>query len=492
MLKKKIYIACLACCLGTAAWSQKEFNPIIPDNLADPSVVKFGDTFYLYGTTDIDQGLSKAGTPVVWKSKDFVNWSFDGSHIEGFNWKQGYPYTDTKGEHTGYFRYWAPGKVITKDGQYYLYVTFVKPDEDAKTYVLLSENPEGPFRFAGARPGNADPLSGFENSVIAPDIDGEPFIDDDGRAYLFWRRRHASRMQADWLHLEGRTVDIRTARQGYSEGPVMFKRKGIYYYIYTLRGNQNYANAYMMSRVSPLEGFERPEGNDIFLFSSIENNVWGPGHGNVFYDEEKDNYYFVYLEYGDGGTTRQVFVNRMEFNDDGTIRTLIPDRKGVGYLREPQDKRENLALQADFRASSVREPRSSEVVIETRPNSPLPDKASEKSARRTRLFEAALAGDDSNGTCWRAAGTDGTPWIMVDLKRPVYVDECRMAFVHPAEGHCWHMEKSLDGENWEACASQKVQKACSPHIAGIKDEVRYLRLTIDKGAAGLWEWKIFR
>lgn len=109
MLKEKIYIACLACCLGTAAWSQKEFNPIIPDNLADPSVVKFGDTFYLYGTTDIDQGLSKAGTPVVWKSKDFVNWSFDGSHIEGFDWKQGYPYTDTKGEHTGYFRYWAPG-----------------------------------------------------------------------------------------------------------------------------------------------------------------------------------------------------------------------------------------------------------------------------------------------------------------------------------------------------------------------------------------------
>ena len=79
---------------------------------------------------------------------------------------------------------------------------------------------------------------------------------------------------------------MQTARQGYSEGPLMFKRKGIYYYVYTLSGNQNYVNAYMMSRESPLSGFVKPEGNDIFLFSAPENQVWGPGHGNIFYDEK--------------------------------------------------------------------------------------------------------------------------------------------------------------------------------------------------------------
>ena len=46
----------------------------------------------------------------------------------------------------------------------------------------------------------------------------------------------AARMTDDWQHLTGDTVVMSTARQGYSEGPVMFKRKGIYYYIYTLRG----------------------------------------------------------------------------------------------------------------------------------------------------------------------------------------------------------------------------------------------------------------
>ena len=126
------------------------FNPLVPDNIADPSLSKFGDTYYLYGTTDIDKGLSQAGTPVVWKSKDFVNWSFDGSHIVGFDWHKGHEYVNAKGEKkTGYFRYWAPGRVVEKNGEYYLYTTFVKPDENARTYVLKSDRPEGPFLFAG-------------------------------------------------------------------------------------------------------------------------------------------------------------------------------------------------------------------------------------------------------------------------------------------------------------------------------------------------------
>ena len=69
--------------------ADRNYNPLIPDNLADPSVSKFGDTYYLYGTTDLDYGLGRAGTPVVWKSKDFVNWSFEGSHISGFDWSKG-------------------------------------------------------------------------------------------------------------------------------------------------------------------------------------------------------------------------------------------------------------------------------------------------------------------------------------------------------------------------------------------------------------------
>ena len=79
-------------------------NPLVPDTVADPSIVCFDGTYYLYATTDIDKGLSQAGPPVVWKSKDFLNWSFDGILIPGVKW--------------GKTRYWAPGKVIKKDNTY--------------------------------------------------------------------------------------------------------------------------------------------------------------------------------------------------------------------------------------------------------------------------------------------------------------------------------------------------------------------------------------
>ena len=476
--------------------SAQNFNPIIPDNVADPSVSKFGDTYYLYGTTDIDQGLSIAGAPVVWKSKDLVNWSFEGTLFDGLDWKKAYPYTNDKGEaKTGHFRYWAPGRAIERDGLYYLFPTIVKPDNNDRTYMWVSETPEGPFRFAEGEGLFAPGDNRADSPFVAPDIDGEIFIDDDNKAYMYWRRRKAAPLSADWSRIEGDEVNISTKRGGYSEGPAIFKRKGIYYYIYTLSGNQNYANAYMMSKEEPLGKYETPpSGNDIFIFSSIENNIWGPGHGNVFYDEATDQYFFFYLEYGEGGTTRQVYVNRIDFNEDGSIRTIVPDNKGVGYLAEPSEQRINLLHESGVKltASSEKSPRSVEVSIETSPNNPLPDKGSVKEASRTFTYEAANAADGSNGTRWVASGDDESPFITADLGEVKKIEECKFFFNHPTEGHAWVLEKSTDGERWKVCARQDDIAVRSPHITPSIGKARYLRLKILKGSPGLWEWQVMQ
>ena len=110
---------------------------------------------------------------------------------------------------------------------------------------------------------------------------------------------------------------------------------------------------------------------------------------------------------------------------------------------------------------------------------------------RTHIDHPGNAGDRSNGTRWMAETNDDHPWLMVDLGEAMQVTECQFAFVHPAEGHAWHLEKSNDGTHWQPCAEVKEVKACSPHVATVGDKVRYLRLHIDKGAAGLWEWKIY-
>src|SRR5436853_238556 len=81
---------------------------LIPDLLADPSIVDIDGTFYCNATTDgAGAGLASSGTPVVWKSKDFLNWSFKGSiFADNFDAK-----------------YWAPSSLIRKGGRYYLFPT---------------------------------------------------------------------------------------------------------------------------------------------------------------------------------------------------------------------------------------------------------------------------------------------------------------------------------------------------------------------------------
>lgn len=440
----------------------REYNPLIPDHLADGSVSKFGDTYYMYATTDLDRGLEQCGAPVVWQSKDFVNWYFEGSHIQGFDWHQPVTYTNKKGEQKeGYWRYWAPGKVVAKDGKYLLYATLVSPDEHTMpTYVLEGDSPTGPFRFDST-------------AVVCPDIDGEPFIDDNGQGYVFWRRRMAGKLTANWRALDEAPVSIPTSRKGYSEGPMTFKRNGIYYYLYTLSGHEKYHYAYMMSKEGPLTGWQAPAHGDIFLTSSPANNVWGPGHGNVFYDEASGQYIMLYLEYGDGGTTRQMYANRLEFNEDGTIRQLIPDRYGVGYLATPQETRSNLALQARLKASSERKDRKVE------------------KAFRTRSYKAALACDGSNATYWQADNNDNAPTLTMDLGKVQTIAESSFYPLHPSEGHRWHMEYSIDGTTWNECARQADVVARAPHKCDINVPLRYLRLTIDQGFPGIWEWRVF-
>ncbi len=487
-------IALLFALLTPCLIEAQNFNPIIPDNVADPSVSKFGDTYYLYGTTDIDKGLEQMGPPVVWKSKDFANWSFEGTLLPEIEWNKPYLYTNKNGEQkSGYFRYWAPGRAIEKVGLYYLFPTIVSPDGTCPVYTLVSESPEGPFRFQNGDGlfGGTTPKGKKVSTPLLPDIDGEPFTDDDGVNYMYWRRWKAARVNSDFSGIEGEITTIPTKRTAYSEGPTLFKRDGIYYYVYTQGGDQNYRNAYMMSKEGPLTGFKAPKGSDVFISSSLENGVWGPGHGNIFYDADSDTYIIVYLEFGEGSTTRQVFADKMEFNSDGTIQTIIPGFKGVGYLTNPADARVNLALNAKATASSYKKEKVSTEKVEIDQNDPKPNEGSVVVASRTFTYEPKNAVDGSNGTRWMASGDDKNPYLMLDFGEVKQLSQCEMAFTFPALGHAWILEKSLDGKIWTVCGMQSELIARSPHRVHNIGEAKFLRIKIIQGDAGIWEIKVY-
>jgi len=433
-------------------------HPLVPDLIADPSITEIDGTFYLNATTDgAGGGLASSGMPVVWKSEDFLNWRFSGSIFPSdFSAK-----------------YWAPSGLIYRDKRYYLFPTL-----DGKITAVAADTPDGPFHSLDGKDIAAG--TGWRPYPIrvGKPIDADVFVDDDGATYMVWAQRGFGKLRPDLTGFDGEQTLIQTKREGYSEGPMLFKRKGIYYYLYTLEGNENYKYAYMMSRTSPLGPWEAPE-QDIIAGTDYKTGVFGPGHGCVVNPKGSKEWYFVYLEYGRGGTNRQVAANKMNFNADGTIQPVRLDKEGVGAVRPVRDADPlNLALRKSATVSSVH------------PDYRVPHRADPK-LDRVENYAAANALDGSNGTRWLAAEGDAEPWYRLDLGEIRSIQRTELYFVKPTAGQAYRLESSIDGKTWQPYGGHENVTVQSPHTDVKTVRARYLRLTILQGAAGLWEFKVF-
>lgn len=432
-------------------------NPLIPDMIADASIQEINGTFYCYATTDgYGKGLETSGPPVVWKSKDFVHWSFEGTY---------FPSAFAE-------KYWAPSKAIPANGKYYIYPTI-----NGYMYPAVADHPEGPFKLARGKDEFYKP---YTSSTLLQckdpgGIDAEVFIDDDGQAYVFWGRRHVARLAKDMITVDSIVQVIETPRKEYSEGPIFFKRKGIYYYLYTIGGDEKYQYAYVMSKISPMGPFEFPK-QDIISTTDYEKGIFGPGHGCVFKLEGKDEYYFAYLEFGRRSTNRQTYVNKLEFNEDGTIRPIKLSMDGVGALQKIKQQKK-LTIDTIY-ASSIASPLKIE---------PMKDKL----FKRTEYFSPYFASDGSNGSRWMADAQDKECWIVADLGKIRKIRKSEVYFVRPTAGHIYTLEGSIDGEKWKKCGGSIDLTPRSPQTDSIHEKYRYLRIKIQEGVTGIWEWNIY-
>lgn len=457
MEMKKTWLLFVWNCCWLVAGAQV-VNPfgraLVPDMIADASIQLVDYTFYCYATTDgYGRGLDTSGPPVVWKSKDFLHWSFEGVC---------FPSAD--GE-----KYWAPSKAVERNGHWYIY-----PTVNGIMHVGVAESPDGPFRLAKGKDEFAKPFSKEATLRQGEDrggIDAEVFVDDDGQAYVFWGGRHVAKLADDMMTMtEERTLETR--RKEYSEGPIFFKRKGIYYYLYTIGGDENYEYYYMMSRTSPMGPYEIP-AHDLVSTTNVETGVFGPGHGCVF--NVGDDYYFAFLEFSRRSTNRQTYVNKLLFNEDGTIQQVKVTLEGVGALRKVLEGKELKPVVV--RASSTMEP------LKIRHNQ-------DKRCQRTEQFVAAFAADGENGSRWMATEEDTLCWLVTDLGKKRMIGRSELYFVRPTAGHAYVLEGSTDGQRWERCGGHADVQRRSPHVDEVKKAFRYVRVRITKGIRGVWEWRL--
>ncbi len=446
--------------------TEQQTNPnpfgkaLIPDMVADASIQMIDGIFYCYATTDgYDNGLKTSGPPVVWTSKDFVHWSFNG-----------YLFPSALGQ-----LYWAPSKAVAANGKFYLYPTI-----NGFMYPAVADKPTGPFKLAQGIDSFYKP---FTNATLlkssnpkGPDgIDAEIFIDKDQQAYLYWQRRMAAKMNANMISVDTNSITIPTKRKGYSEGPIFFERKGIYYYLYTLGGDEKYQYAYVTSKQSPLGPFDFPK-QDIITTTNYATGVYGPGHGSVFNIPGTDDYYIAYLEFSRASTNRQTYVNKLEFNEDGSIKPVSLHLNGVGALKQLKEANALKVITSEASSNRI------DLIIK-----PMKDSL----FKRTESFHSNFAFDGANGSRWMANAEDSAAWLIADLGKLQPIKKSAIYFVRPTAGHAFQLEFSVDGKQWKKAGGHDDLKIQSPHEDLVQVKARYLRVKINKGVAGIWEWEIF-
>ena len=431
-------------------------NPFIPGYFADPTIRKFGDTFYIYATTD---GTGNGYGPAqVWMSKDFVNWR---------NVVMNWPTTEVV---------WAPDVIQTREGKYrYYYCT------PCQVYVGESDTPVGPWTNMLGRP-DAVLMRDRYCDPMAITLDPQVFTDDDGSQYMFvgtWGIYDKSgcgwaKLAPDGKSFTDKGLVPNTQLKDFFEGPFVFKKDGIYYFTYSSGSchDATYRVQYATSTVSPIGPYEY---KGCILRSNEDGTVHGPGHHSILVDG--DDYYIVYHRHNNPhsvhGFNRQLCIDKIEFDANGDIRPITPTHTGLlpASLAKKAKKNAipNLAYQATVTASSV-----------------LCDD-----------FKAEYAVDDNNGTLWRPSNNQGESWLQIDLGKPTQFNQVWLQFEYATFFYQYKVETSLDGQSWNLYADKTQNTdAGSPMIEKGDVKARYVRITITdtqkNGHFGaLWNVKIY-
>lgn len=306
---------------------------------ADPAVMVLDDTVYLYSTHDEQvEGVSdyRMYDYRLWTSTNMIDWQNKGAvfRYSDFDWARGDEKTGNAYAHHVIHR-----KDESGESKFYFYATVEGGQTDGEfgfsIGVGVSDSPEGPFEDPRGMP-----MILLEDTAQYKDhswrnIDPAVFIDDDGRAYLYWGNKQLwwVELESDLVHLKGE--DYTTDADGnmlnrdmsdveihavdtlpnFEEAPYISKHHGTYYLVYAAGFPESIAYATSDSVTGPWE---------------YQGVIMDPLPGTTtIHPAMFDFKGATYLAYhnadlpGGGSYRRSVAIDRVYFNDDGTIKPIV-------------------------------------------------------------------------------------------------------------------------------------------------------------------------
>lgn len=458
-----VMLAALACHavaqMPSAEWNTPGAgNPLIPGYFADPTIRKFGDTYYIYATTD---GTGNGYGPAqVWISKDFVKWR---------NVTMNWPTTEVV---------WAPDVVQQEDGTFRYY--YCQP---CMLHVGESMSPVGPWKN---RLGDAE-------AVLVPDrfvtnaitLDPQLFRDEDGAEYLYFGTWGiydgfgcgVARLTPDGKSFTDKKLIPNTEIKDFFEAPFVFKKNGIYYFTYSSGSchDHTYRVQYAVSKSGPMGPYEY---KGCILETNADGTIHGPGHHSILVDGEQ--YYIVYhrhnVPHSIHGFHRQVCIDELNFDDEGNILKINPTHGGVlpKSLAKRADKaKKKAAVNIAYGAAAT------------------------ASSTYSEWFKPEYATDDNNATLWRAKNCNGEEWLCIDLGENKTFNQIWTQFEYATFFYQYKIETSVDGQAWTVYADRTDNTyQGSPMIDKGDCKARYIRITVTDTQknghfAAIWNVKVY-
>ena len=334
-------------------------NPVIKGRFADPEILFSQKTgkYYLYPTTDGIEG---------WKGHDFKVFSSDDMK----SWKKEGTIIDLATDQISWAKdcAWAPcaievaylkGKICNtpemmarlaaerakadkkgKPSKKISYRTFYYFTAGKRIGVAVSDNPTGPFIDPIGKPLLDKAPAGQSGQVIDPDVFQDP---KTGKYYLYWGNSYmaVSELGDDMTSIKDTKVLIprdKKREYNYNEGTYVFYRDGKYYFMWSENDTRStyYRVRYLISD-SPTEfvrnGKTARTEKTIVISQDPSKQIFGTGHHAIIQRPGTDEWYIVYHRFArpDGvkmgwsaGYNREVCIDKIEFNEDGTIKAVRP------------------------------------------------------------------------------------------------------------------------------------------------------------------------
>lgn len=303
-------------------------NPVLPGFHADPEIVYSHQTkkYYIYSTTDGQPGWG-GWYFTAYSSDDLKHWTYEDVIL------------DLKSEQVPWANgnAWAPcieEKLVKGKYKYYFYYSGNPKNGQGKQIgVAVADSPTGPFVDLGHPIITESPVGGGQQ------IDVDVFTDPvSGKTYLYWGNGYmaGAELNKDMVSIKKKTLTVMTPEGGtlqdyaYREAPYVFYRNGLYYFMWSVddTGSPNYHVAYGTSKspLGPIEVAAQP----VVLKQNPEQQIYGTAHNSVLQIPGTDEWMIVYHRINKWylkdapGVHREVCIDRLQFNDDGTIQPVVP------------------------------------------------------------------------------------------------------------------------------------------------------------------------